>query len=267
MNSNSLRGLLLLPALLLAPASVEAHELKVFVSQLVADVGDSATVYLSWGHRVPVDELVDAASLERYDLLAPSGSSTALEAEGRSMQPNAVRFDTAGVHQVLARRRSGVYTIAHDADGNRLFLRGPKTEAGSDVRIDHGMRSRQTAKAITVVGEPSNKPLTPAGLPIEIVPLDAPSNWTSGAPVRFRVLVDGQPLTRATLLARDLGFAPANAWCYATSTDDDGVATVVPNRSGTWILKVNAKELADEKVRDEYDYESLTTTLVLEVRP
>jgi hypothetical protein len=51
----------------------QAHEIKALASQLVVEKpGAKTTIYLSWGHRLPVDDLIDAATLERYDLLTPN---------------------------------------------------------------------------------------------------------------------------------------------------------------------------------------------------
>ena len=61
---------------------VQAHDMKVFASQLaVPKAGDRTTVYLSWGHALPVDDLTDSKALERYDWLSPAGTVTALKVQ------------------------------------------------------------------------------------------------------------------------------------------------------------------------------------------
>lgn len=257
----------LMAATLLTEAPVVAHEIKVLASQLAVEKpGTKTTIYLAWGHRLPVDDLIDAESLERYDLVGPNGTATPLTKSGTSLQTNVSELKEAGLYQVLVARKPSVYTFVFDGDGQRQLKRGPKT-AVSEGRIDYASRSLQTAKAVIVVGASSKQVLKPAGLPIEIVPLDGPAEWTSGKKLRFQVLLDGKRLSAAELTARYVGFKPDNAWCYATTTDREGQATVVPNQAGTWVLKVHVQRLANEAVRKEYDFESFTTTLTLEVKP
>lgn len=248
-------------------STVAAHEIKVLASQLhVAKPGGKTTIYLSWGHRLPVDELIDPASLERYDLIAPDGTATPLKKEGISLQTNVVELKDAGVYQVLVARKPATFTIVRDEDGNRQMKRGPKTTAKGGT-IDYAMHSRQFAKALLVAGPATREPVKPVGAGLEIVPLDGPGDWKAGTAVRFRVLLDGKPVPATELLARYVGFKPEEAWCYATSTDRDGVATVHPSQGGTWVLKVNLKKLTDGPIREQYDYESYTATLALEVSP
>lgn len=40
-----------------------------------------------------------------------------------------------------------------------------------------------------------------------------------------------------------------------------------PAQAGTWGIKVNVKKITQGKTRDEYDFESYTATLTLEVFP
>jgi cobalt/nickel transport protein len=262
------RILLVLASLLLAGAPrSQAHEIKVLASQLAMEQpGGKTTVYLAWGHRLPVDDLIDAASVERYDLVSPGGTATALKKDGLSLQTNVVELKDAGVHQVLVARKPSVFTYVFDGEGGRALKRGPKT-AVKEGKVDYGTRSVQTAKALIVVGPAPREPVKPAGLPVEIVPLDGPAAWADGATLRFQVLLEGKPLAGAELTARYVGYKPDNAWCYATTTGRDGVATVRAAPAGTWVLKVSAKRLTNGATRAEYDFESFTTTLTLEIRP
>jgi uncharacterized GH25 family protein len=244
-----------------------AHELKVFASQYhLSEDTSKATVYLSWGHRVPVDELTDAATVERYDWLRPEGKATALKVEGKTLQANVVQGKEAGVYQVVVTRKPSVFTYVLDEEGNRQMKRGPRS-SHEGAKIDSAVRSLQSAKTLLCVGKPSDKAPPPAGLPLEIVPVQGPTGWKARGEVRFRVLLAGKPLASAPVLARSLTFKPENAWNYATTSDRKGEFTVVPDAAGTWLIKVNTKQAADPKLRGEYDQESLTTTLSLEVQP
>lgn len=252
-------------ALLLAAAGVsQAHDVKVLASRLqVAKPGAKSTIYLSWGHRLPVDELLNAVSIERYDLIGPDGAATPLTREGISLQTNVVELKEPGLYQVLVLRKASIMTYVIDEDGNRVLKRGPRSEI-KEGKIDYAMRSVQTAKAILTVGDVKEL-VKPAGLPIEIVPLEPPARWASKASLHFQVLLQGKPLAGADLTATYIGFRPDDAACYATHTGRDGVATVVPAQAGTWVLRVNSKKLAQGDARTVYDYESFTTTLTIEI--
>ena len=105
-----LRVSLLLGLAIVTGRIASAHEIKVFASQQAApEAGTKSTVFLSWGHRVPVDDLIDGATLGRYDLIAPGGEKSALKLEGTSLQANAVELKSLGVYQVAVDRKpSGV---------------------------------------------------------------------------------------------------------------------------------------------------------------
>jgi uncharacterized GH25 family protein len=235
-------------------------------NQAVAEAGGKTTVYLSWGHRLPVDDLVDTATLERYDLVSPAGQSAALKSSDRSMQANVVELKDAGVYQVAVSRKPSLITYVLDGEGKPQMKRGPKSDHAKD-KIDSSMKSLQFAKALIVVGKPSGEPPAPLGQAAEIVPLDGPAKWSSGAALRFRVLIDGKPLPSTEVVARYVGFKPDNAWNYATTSDRKGEFSVKPSQAGTWVLKVRARRPAPAKARDQYDTESYTATLSLDVHP
>lgn len=258
---------LVLAALFAFASNSFAHEIKVLASQqAVAEAGAKVTVYLSWGHRVPVDELVDAAAIESFDLHAPDGTKAALKVEGLTFQANATVLKTDGVYRAAVARKRSVSTYVIDKDGERTFKRGGKSSV-TEGTIDTAQRSAQCGQAIIVVGKPSVEPLKPLGMGVEIVPVDAPAKWTANTDLKFQVLVDGKPQAGVEVQARPIGFKPDDAWSYATHADKKGIATVRPDRAATWVLKANVKRPAAEADRKEFDHESFTATLSLEVGP
>jgi hypothetical protein len=98
----------------------QAHELKVFASKLAVDrPGAKTTVYLSWGERLPVDDLIDGASIERYELVAPDGKVRRLETAGVSLQTNVAKLEDSGLYELLVSRKPTVYTFVFDSAGKR----------------------------------------------------------------------------------------------------------------------------------------------------
>jgi uncharacterized GH25 family protein len=248
-------------------SAASGHEIKVFASRLTLPDGPGqTTVYLSWGHRMPVDDLLDAATLERYELLTPHGQTTPLQVVERSLQTNVVDLQDTGLHQIVVTRKPSVMTYVFDQDGERQLRRGPKT-AITEGKIDTASRSLQCAKALVAVGPLSQEAPKPVGLPLEIVPLDAPAKWTAHSDLRFQIRLDGKPLPAAEIQARHLGFKPDDAWCYATESNRKGEFVVRPGQAGTWVVKGMVKKLTQGATRAQYDFESFTTTLTLEVQP
>ena len=163
-----------------------AHEIKVLASQLVVpEPGGKTTVYLSWGHRLPVDDLVDAAPIDRYDLIAPDAVSSPLKKDGISLQANSVTLPSVGVYRVVACRKPGVSTYVLDEQGERQLKRGSKKEV-KEGRVESATRYQQCATALIVVGPAGAEPVKPTGLPVEIAPLDPPSAWRRGLRSGFR---------------------------------------------------------------------------------
>lgn len=243
------------------------HDLKVLASHLIVPKpGENTTVYLSWGHTLPVDDLVDAQTLERYDLLSPGGASTPLKKADISLQANVVEMKEEGIAQVVVSRKPAVFTFVEDKEGNRLMKRGRKS-ATTEGKIDYALRSQQFAKALIVTGKAKGPSVKPVGLDLEIVPLAEPADWRAGGDLRFQVLFQGKPLSQEQVLATYVGFRPDNAWCFATTTDQVGVATVRISQAGTWVLRVQVRKPTTGSTREEYDYESYTATLALEVQP
>ena len=247
-------------------ATALAHDMKVLASRLVTAPGETDTVYISYGHILPVDSQIDGDTLDDYSLKTPSGSVVYLKKEGVSLHANEVHVEEDGVYQAVATRKPAVYTEVVDAKGNHTHIRGPKTSVKQGT-VDHALQSHQFSKALLVSGTKADKAVEPLGHELEIVPIEPPSAWRNGRDVQFQVLFKGKPLRSGDLVARPIGFKPDNAWSYATSTGTKGVATIRPSQSGTWSCAVRTQQPAGRDRQAEFDYDSYTATLVLEIKP
>jgi uncharacterized GH25 family protein len=265
----SRRNGLIVIGIALAVASAPAargHDLKVLVSRLVSQPGADETVYISYGHILPVGGQIDAATLDDYHVRTPSGSVTYLKKDGISLQANDVHLEEHGIYQAVAARRPAIWCDVVDESGNHTHHRGPRSSVTQGT-VEQATRSQMFAKALLISGEDVDRVPEPLGHEIEIVPVEAPAAWRSGEDTAFRVLFQGKPLRNADLVATHIGFKPDGAWCFATATNADGIAVVRPSQAGTWVLRVKTQRPAPQEQRGEYDVESYTATLVLEVRP
>jgi hypothetical protein len=99
--------------LLIAGNSAHAHEIKVLASCLMLpQAGEKATVFLSWGHRLPVDGLVDGKSIERYEAIGPSGIAQRLKLDNLSLQANSVEIKRFADHSPTLAARIGRPSMA-----------------------------------------------------------------------------------------------------------------------------------------------------------
>ena len=252
--------------MVLGSGASEAHELKVLVSEwMVPNAPGQVTVYLSWGHRLPVDGLIPATTLERYEMLTPDGKTVQLKSAGQSLQANAVVLEQPGVYRAIAVRKPSVLTYVLDDDGNKQMRLGSKTEH-KEAKIDSAFRSVQCSTALVVVGENVTDAVKPAGLPIEIVPLDSPSDWHAGKAVRVRVLLDGKPAKDVALEAHQLSFKADAEWIPVGTTGANGELTLPEADANVWILKAQAEKPATASDRKQFDVEKYTAILSVEIK-
>ena len=164
----------LLVGAMVVTTTARAHdELKVFASRSTLPAsGGKSTIFLSEGHALPVDELLAAESIVRYDLFSPGGTKSELQISGISIQANVVQFKERGVHSVVAARRPSVWTWVIDEKGERKFMRRSKLDY-REKKIETSTRYSEFAKTLVVVGEPDESPLKPVG------PESKSSQWTA----------------------------------------------------------------------------------------
>lgn len=255
-------------AIVAACRSTAAHELKIFSSRhAIAEPSGKATVYLAWGHRLPVDELTDAAAVPRYDWIAPDGTTTALKKEGVSLQENVITLSSPGLHTLVADRAPSIYSYVVNDAGERQLKRGSKADQAAGANVESGTRYVQSAKSLIIVGAPDQTVPRPVGMPIEIIPMEGAALWKPGRDIRFQVLLNGKPIPVADIDARYVGFKPDDAWCYSTETNKSGEFVLRAQQAGTWAVRATVKKLTKGDLRDQYDFEAFTATLTFEVQP
>ena len=247
---------------------IEAHEIKVLAGHLVTQPGHRDTIYLSWGHILPVDMPIAAEDIKDYRFRTPSGSVQYLATNGYSLQANEVDVEERGLYTAEVSRHPSVFTVVVDPGGAHRHVSAPKAEATAEGgTIDYSARSHQYAKALIISGEAGSEAAGPIGQEFEIVALDAPEAWKAGGDLRVQVLFQGEPAPRQDVVARYLGFKPDEAWCYAIATDQDGMASIRVDRPGTWLIRAQRLQPSAEEDRSQFDVETYTASLALEVLP
>jgi uncharacterized GH25 family protein len=253
-------------ALLLAPGWLHAHEIKVLASNPTPAPSGKTTIYLGWGHRLPVDDLVEAATIDRYEIIAPDGKATPLKKDGLSLQANVFSFAGEGVHQAVVVRKPSVHTYVVDADGTKQLKRGPKSQYAR-MKIDSSMRSAQFGKAIIQVGKAGNDATKALGHDLEIVPHAPAANWKTNAATQFRVLFQGKPLPQAKVTMHFVSSRPESENQEPATADGEGAVLLRLTEPGIWMIRAQHRQDAPASLRDQFDTDSYTATLTLFVRP
>lgn len=262
---DSLRNTLIVLVTLAGTGTTSAHDLRVLGSRLESTKPTllKTTIYLSWGHALPVDDLVTEKSLQRYELLTPSGKTKKLATQALSLQANAVILEEAGVYQAVAERVPTLLAHFLDAEGNKRFRLGGRA-AVQEGKVLDALRSRQGAKVILVNG---GGLVRPVGLPMEIVPLEPTAHWRAGKAQRFQVLFEGKPLAGVQVQGTFLGRRPAEGYAGEEKTDAKGVVSIVPGTAGTWVFRAAHRYPGPAERRSDYDEESVLGTTTLEILP
>jgi uncharacterized GH25 family protein len=265
---NTVAHIVLAAALILVPTlEAPAHSLGVMLNKTSARTGSTATVYLAWGHGLPVDELIDGKILEGYQVHTPSGSTTPLKIEDRSLQANEVKLDQEGVYQFAAALKPSVFSVVKGSDGKTSFLRVPKSEVKLDPgsKIETSSRSQMFAKAIAVVGEGGDKVPAKLGHTLEIVPVTEAGDLRLDQTARFQVLFRGQPLAGAKVYATCVATNPDGSPSSTLETNSEGVVELTPSDAGTWVLGVGHSSPSSGDAAAHYDEESFWASLTIGV--
>ncbi len=247
-------------------ATARAHDLRVLVARMMAAPGEEDTVYVSYGHALPVDQPIDADWLQDYHVKTPSGSVLTMVKEGTSLQSNVIHVEEQGVYQAVATQKPAVWTEVVDAKGVHAHVRAAKKSV-KEGTVEDAMLIKKYAKALMISGPETTTATEPLGHELEIVPTEPSADWKAGRDLHFKVYYRGKTLPSADLVATYIGFKPDAAWCYATTADTKGSAVVRPQQAGTWVLRVKTTRPAAREKREEYNTEVITATLVLEIRP
>src|SRR5262245_11787197 len=109
-------------AAILIAASASAHDLRVMGGKNVK-VGDDVTIFITYSHLEPVDEVVDARQLENYLLVSPTSSKLPLDKrKGASLHDATVKLEEKGVYQALATTTAEIHTKIKGEDGKHRHV-------------------------------------------------------------------------------------------------------------------------------------------------
>ena len=240
---------------LAAPAL--AHDFWAGVEK--AGVGQPLVAKIGFGHNFPAGEEITAERMERFLPLTLLGSSGEIKLNPGPEPRLAVSQSPlkAGTYLVLAARREGFYTR-----GPEGYKAQPKNEVPGAESCSF---SSSHGKAVVNLGGAAEAGLItrPVGRAMEIVPLVNPAGVKPGQRFPVKVLLRGEPLPEATLVAYFAGFAgedDEDYFAFSGKTDQEGQVSVIPLRSGQWLAKATfEKPYADPAVCDQERHSATLT--------
>jgi len=250
--------------LIALPGTVFSHSLWINLSDYSPERGRSVA-YFGWGHRYPVDDLLDQQEfLKSFYLVKPSGEREDLVPNPGGLGATQVEFSEQGTYILAAEVKPGFYTMYLDRGKMRHKI-GPKTGLNNVVLSQY---YEQYAKAVVNVGEGSDSYSKPLGHKLEIIPLENPGKLKGcgGHFLPVQVLFKGKPLRYSQVLATYFGFSTGEHFACATSTDGEGKAKIRLVHWGPWIRRVNHQVPPTEELKDKCDRLSYTATLTFEVK-
>jgi uncharacterized GH25 family protein len=191
-------------AVALAAAAAQAHHPWLLPSHTVVDNKEGVVSFdaaatedlFEFDNRgLPLDGLV---------ITGPDGASVTpgpVNTASRHRSSFEARLERPGTYRV-ANVAHGVM-VSYKLGGETKRFRGTaeawekeKPAQAEDVRVT---RFANRIETFVARERPSDKPFAPAGLGLEVIPLDPPVDLSDGDHTRFRVLLDGRPLADAAV--------------------------------------------------------------------
>lgn len=201
---------------LLTAGQAAAHMLWVNLYESKKHPPGHALVNIGWGHHLPMDDMVGSRwgriELASYQMINPDMERTDFPVPVSQMQPvvttpGGLTVKTGdmgtlkipytgkmaeGVYQVVTESKDNYYTMYLDVNGKQKMAMKSKKEIQDAGKILQSMRCNMSGKAFFAHGkweEPK-----PAGLDLEVIPLDDLTNLRAGDTVSFAVTFKGEPV-------------------------------------------------------------------------
>jgi uncharacterized GH25 family protein len=245
------RTALLAGATLFASSSAMAHYPWLLSSAHAPAEGQTATIYLAWGHKFPLESFMDRSRIDKVSLVSADGGQVGLEATDSGYVTPRL---TPGVNMVLASQKSGFFT---------------RTRQGSKRQSKEGLKdvircsySSNNMKTILNVGNGSDGLNRATDQPLDIIPLSNPAKLKVGDRMNVRITMRGEPYS-GMVYATYAGFSTEGAYAYTVETDNEGKASIRILHPGQWLVRARVEQEYPD--RSVCDIEAYTSTLTFAI--
>ena len=247
--------------------TVSAHSLFIQSGRHVVGEGKKTPLFFAYGHHFPVDDGVRRNKLALVKVYDPAGKVTDVSLRDETcLHSYMVEYDTPGVYVLSAETNPGFYTKWLDKKGrDRSSIKPMSAVKDKASKIFKSLYSKQYAKTYIRCGEPDGKFQAQVGLPLELVPMQDPTNLKPGETLELQVYRDGAPYLGAGQWDASYGGYSTQAEDLALprSTVTGGVIRVPFDHSGRWFIRYFIKTDAPEDRKDEFLQLKQTATLVV----
>ncbi len=258
--------------LLLLPSSGLAHDLWILPGKYRLDVGEITRVFVNNGDVFPESlTLLGEHRVSGVFSKGPAGEVPIAEfrVDGKSLTFD-FQSETPGSHVIALGTKPR--TVRMKGEDFESYLTEEGLTAIAETRKELGDSSEPAveryakwAKTVVDVGEDHGAARTwseGVGQPFEIVPLDHPNRLRPGESLRLRILLDGEPLARASVSGARVS-GPSRE--IAVSTDERGECSVAVTAPGRWYVR--ALHMVHLEGDPEVTWQSYWATLSFEVQP
>lgn len=268
----------LLPAaaFLALALSASAHQLWIGANRHLLSAGDashdspSATIYVSWGHRLPVDEPPGPARFDGVTLFAPGADPAPLAVATDGYHAATITFDRPGAWWFAAVAKPVFSTRVKKSDGKTAYLQVPRHAVPPGVTLSDSTLILDCAKTLVHVAGPGfdeSHLQRRTGQRIELVPLKNPAALAPGESLPLQVWYQGKPYTgdSVEVKAEHAAASHVNGGLWSGETDSRGRIEVPLPAPGIWQLVVIVTEPAEGDLAAETNHIRHRATLTFEV--
>ncbi|MBG0789200.1 MAG: DUF4198 domain-containing protein [Desulfovibrionaceae bacterium] len=245
----------------------DAHSLYIQSGRHRVAEGKKTPLFFCYGHHFPVDDGVRANKLAAVRVHGPDGSVTELAPrEATGLQSRMIEYAAPGTYVLTAETNPGYYTKWVDKKGrDRSTIKPMSAVRDKAEKIVTALYSRQFAKTYVRCGAPDGQFMGRVGLPLELVPVQDPTNLKPGDVLTLKVFRDGRRYTGPGHWdATYGGFSTESEDLYHPGAAVTGDTIRVPlDQPGRWFVRYYIKTDAPADKREEYRQLKQTATLVI----
>lgn len=241
-----------------------AHDFWIYSPNAMPEMnklGAETSLYVGSGHIFPVDEEYSSKAKIEFKMLQPDNNEKIL---GKNLTGKLEILNKDGNYLVFGQTSPIFWTNYINDNGKRNWKQGDKKDLKN---IISSREYHKFAKAVLSTGEGKDENYSKIlGHTLEIVPLQNPNSLKITEDLSVKIYFKGKPLEETQIVGTYAGFSNRGDFCFATTTDQDGIAKIKINHQGSWLLQVKVIEPAMKELQDRINEMYYAATLTFQVQ-